>query len=212
MGDAGSKEPRSAPRPLATRLFEVADGLTGEVSSLIQRVAIEAAGASIDLGRAVLGVPDNPGLAKEAGAYLRELREVAGLTRDELSAAISLEDRALLEAVEEGTATLSFELVLRLAAIVARHDPVPFVMRFARTYSPEVWTRLEGLGPGRWPLQVERERPPRRASSGCSPSRARPSSWGCSTPKSRRPATTTRRPTQDGSAIRRKRSPKGSVS
>jgi transcriptional regulator with XRE-family HTH domain len=158
MGDAGSKEPRSAPRPLATRLFEVADGLTGEVSSLIQRVAIEAAGASIDLGRAVLGVPDNPGLAKEAGAYLRELREVAGLTRDELSAAISLEDRALLEAVEEGTATLSFELVLRLAAIVARHDPVPFVMRFARTYSPEVWTRLEGLGPGRWPLQVERER------------------------------------------------------
>ncbi|MFN2278711.1 MAG: helix-turn-helix domain-containing protein, partial [Candidatus Promineifilaceae bacterium] len=87
-----------------------------------------------------------------------DMREVAGLTLMELSEALDLEDKTLLEAVENGTATLSFELILRLAALVARHDPLPFVMRMTRTYNPGVWRILEDWGVGRMTLQFERER------------------------------------------------------
>ena len=57
-----------------------------------------------------------------------------------------------------GTATLSFELILRLAGVLARHDPLPFIMRFARTYNPDLWNALEVWGAARLPVQVERER------------------------------------------------------
>ena len=59
---------------------------------------------------------------------------------------------------ELGTSTLSFELILRLAALVARNDPIPFIMRTTRNYNPEVWQILNDWGIGRIPLQFERER------------------------------------------------------
>ncbi|HSP01110.1 MAG TPA: hypothetical protein VLN90_06565, partial [Thioalkalivibrio sp.] len=55
-------------------------------------------------------------------------------------------------------ATLSFELILRLAALVARNDPIPFILRTTRNYNPEVWRTLNDWGIGRLPLQFERER------------------------------------------------------
>jgi len=69
-----------------------------------------------------------------------------------------MKDMSFLQAVENGTATLSFELILRLASLLARHDPVPFIIRYTRTYDPDVWKFLEDWGPGRLPLQYERER------------------------------------------------------
>ncbi|MEL7451446.1 MAG: XRE family transcriptional regulator, partial [Pseudomonadota bacterium] len=72
--------------------------------------------------------------------------------------AIDLKDESVLKAVEAGTATLSVELILRLAALLARNDPLPFVIRMMRTYNPELWRVLENWGLGRLPLQVERER------------------------------------------------------
>lgn len=96
-------------------------------------------------------------LMRETGLYLRDLRQVAGLTLGELSTALDLKDHSLLQAVERGTATLSFELVLRLAALLARHDPIPFVLRFVRTYNPGVWKVLEGWGLGRLPAHFERQ-------------------------------------------------------
>ena len=97
-------------------------------------------------------------MRREAGRTVRELRELAGLTVDELAAALDLRDRSLLEAVEEGTATLSFELILRLSALLARNDPIPFVAQLARGSNPTLWTLLEDWGIGRIPLQMERER------------------------------------------------------
>ena len=155
----GHRRPRSDDaRSLAQRFGDVAEGLTSELAERLRQALVDATGASLDLGRALFGPPRDPRLAREAGASLRELRELAGLTREELADAIRLQDRTLLQAVEEGTATLSFELVLRLAAILARHDPVPFLIRFTRTYNPEVWRLLEGFGLGRLPLHYERER------------------------------------------------------
>jgi len=115
------------------------------------------AGVGVRIGRALLS-PEAVALQREAGRYLRELRELAGLTLDELAQALEVGDRSLLAAVEKGTATLSFELILRLSALLARNDPVPFVAKLVRAYNPPLWRLLEAWGIGRIPLQLERER------------------------------------------------------
>ena len=61
-------------------------------------------------------------------------------------------------ATSAGTATLSFELILRLSALLARNDPIPFVAQMLRGSNPALWRLLEDWGLGRIPLQLERER------------------------------------------------------
>ena len=85
------------------------------------------------------------------------MRETAGLTIAEVGAAIDLKDPSLIEAIENGRIALSFELILRLAAVFGRNDPVGFVMRLTRSSNPELWKSLEGLGIGKLVLQTVRE-------------------------------------------------------
>lgn len=140
--------------------------LAGELTSSAFGLAARTAGVPFRMAGALLLEPDQlrrlqpdqRKMMQETGLYLRDLREVAGLTLAELSAATDLKEHSLLEAVERGTATLSFELILRLAAVLARHDPIPFILRLIRTYNPEVWTILEQWGIARLPVQFERER------------------------------------------------------
>jgi transcriptional regulator with XRE-family HTH domain len=152
--DLAPQEPHS---DLTIRLisapFDIAEGMALGAA----RIVSAAAGASMRVGRTMLR-PERLELMAETGNYLRDMREVAGLTLMELSEALDLEDKTLLEAVENGTATLSFELILRMAALVSRHDPIPFVMRMTRTYNPGVWQILHDWGIGRVTLQFERER------------------------------------------------------
>jgi len=152
-----SKQPEPEPEreSLVARMTELAEAFTGDLATGAWKLAARAGAVPFQV---LFGEPANPNLARKAGEALRELRELAGLTRDELAAAVELSDESLLKAVENGTATLSFELILRLSAILARHDPIPFIARFTRTYSPEVWSVLEGWGVGRLPLHFERER------------------------------------------------------
>jgi transcriptional regulator with XRE-family HTH domain len=98
-----------------------------------------------------------PALAR-AGAVLRHMREAAGMSVSEVGAAIDLKDPVLLELVENGKVALPFEIILRLASVLGRNDPISFVMRFTRSYNPEVWKTLEALGVGRLALQAGRER------------------------------------------------------
>jgi len=130
------------------------------VTEQVEHAAVGALRRVVDAGGAGLAsvVPGAARMRRETGGYVRELRELAGLTRAELARALELRDVSLLEAVESGTATVSFELILRLAAILARHDPVPFVSKLARTYNPMLWDLLRDWGVGRLPLQLERER------------------------------------------------------
>jgi len=134
-------------------------------SSFVRRVAEDALKMAWKTGVTTLNKastfvqsPENLRLIADAGESLRDMREVAGLTRDELAEALDLSDKGLVEAVENGTATLSFELILRLSALLARHDPVPFVLKYVRAYNPEVWKLLETWGPARVTAQYERER------------------------------------------------------
>lgn len=128
------------------------------LTSAAVKFASKSSGVPARVGNALMSNPERRKMVEEAGASIKDLRKVAGLTRKELSEAIQLPDQSLLSAVENGTATLSFELILRLSALLARHDPLPFIIRFTRTYNPDVWSVLEDWGLGRLPLQFERER------------------------------------------------------
>jgi transcriptional regulator with XRE-family HTH domain len=131
---------KRAKRPAQARSRPQPASLGDRLTELVEHAASGVLRRVVDTGGREIGawLPDAGEMRREAGAYLRELRELAGLTIDELTDAVELSDRSLLEAVEAGTATLSFELVLRLAAILARHD--------------------QDWGVGRLPLQLERER------------------------------------------------------
>ncbi len=132
--------------------------LTGDVTVGALKLAVKAGKAPVRMGRSFINDTDKLKMMKETGSYLADVRKLAGLTINDLSEALDLEDKTLLEAVENGTAVLSFELILRAAALLARHDPVPFVMRMTRTYNPTIWSLLDDWGMGRLPLQYERER------------------------------------------------------
>jgi transcriptional regulator with XRE-family HTH domain len=135
-------------------LVERIAGFTG--SAL--RFAARSTDRSIRVGRALMNSQDQLRMMLAAGNSLRDIREVAGLTLSEMSEALNLKDKSVLEAIENGTTTLSFELILRLAALVARNDPIPFILRTTRNYNPEVWRILDDWGVSRLPLQFERER------------------------------------------------------
>lgn len=161
-----SPKPPPPPRPVEPSLTQRFTNFTGGLTVGAFKLAAKTGGVSLRMARALLLSaeqlqllsPEQAKMMRETGAYLKDLREVAGLTRDELSQAIDLSDKTLMEAVENGTATISFELILRLAALLARHDPVPFIIQMLRTYNPDLWRLLEDWGIGRLPLHFERER------------------------------------------------------
>jgi transcriptional regulator with XRE-family HTH domain len=93
-----------------------------------------------------------------AGESLRDLREVAGLTLSEIAEALKLKDKSFLEAVEDGKEVLSLEMIMRLASLYARNDPIPFVVNHIRTYRPKLWETLEEWGLDGYPVKMERER------------------------------------------------------
>ncbi|MGP9834098.1 helix-turn-helix domain-containing protein [Marinobacter sp. NSM] len=135
----------------------ILDRIAGFTGSAL-RLGARATDTSLRVGRALINSQDQLRAMLAAGQSLRDIREVAGLTLSEMSEALNLKDKSLLEAIENGTSTLSFELILRLAALIARNDPIPFIMRTTRNYNPEVWQILNDWGIGRIPLQFERER------------------------------------------------------
>ena len=53
---------------------------------------------------------------------------------------------------------MPLELMLRSAALLARHDPIPFLIKFMRTYNPALEKALEQWGVLALPKQYERER------------------------------------------------------
>jgi hypothetical protein len=127
-------------------------------SDSVLGIAGVAADVSIGAAKAMLVKPEQRAALEKAGGVLRGMREAAGLSVKEVGDAINLADPALLDLVENGKVALPFEIILRLASVLGRNDPISFVMRFTRSYNPEVWKTLEGLGIGRFAVQAGRER------------------------------------------------------
>jgi transcriptional regulator with XRE-family HTH domain len=149
-GAAASPASSSALVDLAQQLRAWTDSALG----------IAGAAADVTMGAAKMMLP-RPGqrqTLEKTGAILRRMRESAGMSVADVGAAIDLKDPVLLELVENGKIALPFEIILRLASVLGRNDPISFVMRFTRSYNPEVWKTLEALGIGRLALQAGRER------------------------------------------------------
>jgi transcriptional regulator with XRE-family HTH domain len=150
---AKSMEAAASPMPL--------DGVAQQVRSWADSVlgiAGAAADVSIGAAKAMLVKPGQRAALARTGSVLRGMREAAGLSLTEVGQAIDLKDPTLLDLVEHGKVALPFEIILRLASVLGRNDPISFVMRFTRSYNPEVWHTLENLGIGRFAVQAGRER------------------------------------------------------
>ena len=94
----------------------------------------------------------------EAGRFLRDARETAGLSIKEVSESLGLSDNTVLEDIESGQTIMPLEAMLRAASLLARHDPIPFLIKFMRTYNPSLEKTLEQLGVLTIPKHYERER------------------------------------------------------
>jgi transcriptional regulator with XRE-family HTH domain len=133
--------------------LDAVSGLTKSLRSLTEQM-VGMAGAAVDTSLAAAtglfpaGVKSTKALVK-TGIFLRDMREAAGIPLEDLGKAINLKDTALLELAENGKMALPFEVILRLASVLARNDPVPFVLNIAKVHSPATFHILETLGVGR---------------------------------------------------------------
>ncbi|WP_418320013.1 helix-turn-helix domain-containing protein [Piscinibacter sakaiensis] len=121
-------------------------------------IAGSATELSLNLAKAGARRPSQQAAIAKAGSLLRQARETAGMTTKEVGKAIDIKDISLLEQAEVGRVVLPFEVILRLAAVLGRHDPLTFAMKLARSYNPTLWKGLEDLGIGRLVVQAGRER------------------------------------------------------
>jgi transcriptional regulator with XRE-family HTH domain len=121
-------------------------------------MAGSAAELSLNLARSRISDPKQQAAIDKAGSILRQAREAAGMSTRELGQAIDIDDPALLEQAEIGRVALPFEVILRLAGVLGRHDPATFAMKLARSYNPGLWKALEDLGIGKLVVQAGRER------------------------------------------------------
>jgi transcriptional regulator with XRE-family HTH domain len=156
---ADKRSPARASRPSKARpsLVDIAQQVRSWTDSAL---GVAGAAADVTLGAAkmMLPKPEQRAALERSGKVLRRLRETAGLSVDEVGRAIDLKDPALLELVENGKVALPFEVILRLASVLGRNDPISFVMRFTRSNNPDAWKTLESLGIGRLAVQAGRER------------------------------------------------------
>jgi len=157
---------KSAPRrkpaqaAAASPIMDTASTLTGSIRSLagqMMGIAGAAVDASLGVGGLLVRDPAQRRQLAKAGSFLRGVRERAGMTLADVGQAVDLKDTALLELAENGKTALPFEVILRLAAVLARNDPVPFVMNLTNTYSPAVGRTLQLLGIGRLVEHARRE-------------------------------------------------------
>jgi transcriptional regulator with XRE-family HTH domain len=142
----------------------------------LRRLTGQVAGGTLDLARntaamtAMFGEnwlrtnllnqlePERLEAMAEAGHFLRDARETAGMSIKELAESLGLSDKAMLEDIESGETIMPLELMLRSASLLARHDPIPFLIKFMRTYNPTLEKKLEDWGVLVLPKQYERER------------------------------------------------------
>ena len=152
------------------------DANSGSLLGSLMKLTGQVAGGTIDLARntatmtAMFGEnwlrgallnsmePERLEAMAEAGRFLRDARETAGLSLKELADSLGVSDNRVLEDVESGESIMPLELMLRSAALLARHDPIPFLIKFMRTYNPALEDKLEQWGVLSLPKNFERER------------------------------------------------------
>lgn len=146
-------------------LLEQLARLTGQVAGQTLDIAKNTATMSAMFGESWLKSalmktlePERLDAMADAGRFLRDARETAGLSVKELTEALGVKDDNLLEDIESGERVMPLELLFRSASLIARHDPIPYLIKFMRTYNPALGETLEQWGILALPMQYERER------------------------------------------------------
>lgn len=149
------------------RLFDQVSNLTVSLSrQAVGALAGRVGGLTLRIGSTLildatqrrLLSPEQQAWMQRAGAAIHDARVTAGLSLDGLAEALDLEDKTVLKAMEQGSATVSFELILRLTSLLARNDPVPFLISLVRGFNPRLWALAEDWGIGHLPTMIERDR------------------------------------------------------
>jgi len=155
---AGKKKDQES---LLDALLKLPGQVTGGTVDLARStVAMTAMFGENRLSTAILKQlePERLEAMAEAGHFLRDARETAGLSLNDLADSVGLADKSLLKKIESGEAIMPLEPMLRSASLLARHDPIPFLIKFMRTYNPALEKRLEQWGVLALPKEYERER------------------------------------------------------
>ena len=146
-------------------LFNTLRKLTGQVAGGTIELARTTATMSAMFGETWIRntlmntfEPERLEAMADAGHFLRDARETAGMSLNDLSESLGMADESVLENVESGETILPLEAMLRAAALLARHDPIPFLIKFMRTYNPQLERALDKWGVMALPKNFERER------------------------------------------------------
>ncbi|MEE4605409.1 MAG: hypothetical protein V2J65_29290 [Desulfobacteraceae bacterium] len=67
-----------------------------------------------------------------AGLALQAIRNLGRVTQNEISDAYPSMDLVLMKTIEDGWASPSYKLILRIAALSSRHDAPPFIIKYFR--------------------------------------------------------------------------------
>lgn len=135
---------------LARQLQSFATSVLGNVGT--------ATDVAFTLAQSRIHRPGTKAAVAKGAALLRDLRQAAGLTLDDLGRALEVDDPSFMGLVEKGKVGLPFELILRLTAVLGRNDPVGFALHVTRAYNPQMWKALEAVGVGHLLVQAGRER------------------------------------------------------
>lgn len=158
MNDKANNDPVK-PSSSSKSLFENPMGMFVEnlVDVFSQAAKYTAHSTKAITGGALFKTPENLELMGKAGKALKDLRETAGLSLEELSSSIDIDNPSILKSIEEGKAALPIDLMLRLASLYSRNDPIPFIIRFSHTYYPGLEDILKKTGIGNLLIEAERE-------------------------------------------------------
>jgi hypothetical protein len=152
--DKPSAKPPRAPDSIVVSLAKQLQSWTGSVLGNVDT----ASDVVMALAKGRMKRPGPKAAVAKAAAMLRDLRQAAGLTIEDLGHMLELEDPSFMDLVENGVVGLPFDLILRLAGVIGRHDPVGFILQMTRSYNPKMWKALEALGVGKLLVQAGRER------------------------------------------------------
>ncbi len=147
---ADAPERASLATSLARQLQSFASSVLGNVGT--------ATDIAITLAQSKIQRPGPKAAVERGAALLRDLRQTAGLTLEDLGRTLEVEDPSFMGLVEKGKVGLPFELILRLTAVLGRNDPVGFMLEMTRGYNPKMWKALEAIGVGHLLVQAGRER------------------------------------------------------
>lgn len=129
-------------------------GIQDFTSQTWSKTAGQYPGNLLDL---MMRTPDYMMQMGKSGRYLKDLREVAGLSVEELARTIKMDNPDTLKAIEEGRSPLNLDILYRLASFHARHDPLGFMLKFSREHAPLLWQILKLSGMDKLLISAERE-------------------------------------------------------